>query len=799
MRNFLMFLAMAATMSVLVSCDPDDGGDDNPTPSGETVTGALTEDVTWTADRIWTIEGRVIVPEGITLTIEPGTIVKGAEGNATTAAVLIVAQGGKLMAEGTAAEPIIFTSILDDIELGMTAGTNLTKEDKELWGGLIVLGKAPISAESESGDGSVSAIEGLPADEAYGVYGGTDIADNSGSMKYISIRHGGITIGEGNEINGLTLGGVGNGTTIENIEIYATLDDGIEFFGGSVDVTNAVVYFQGDDGIDIDQNWSGTLDNFVVVHGGTDTDEGLEIDGPENALNDGLFTLKNGFVATAGGDDPGTPADLKSKAQGTLDNILFSYTAGAALKFRSSYNDDCSGKTDALSNLVDGTLKIMNSQFSGVEVYTTSETCAVTVDDKRTAASAAVSASATGADLSAFSWTNAAEDLNIEVVSYEPVTKSGAIEADETWSADKIYVLDGRVIVTDGVTLTIEPGTVIKGKEGLESNASALIVARGGKLMAEGTADAPIVFTSVLDDILPGQKVGSNLTEEDKELWGGVIMLGNAPISAESESGDGSESSIEGLPADEAYGLYGGTDVADNSGSVKFVSIRHCGITIGEGNEINGLTLGGVGNGTTIENVEVYATLDDGIEFFGGSVNVTNALVYFQGDDGIDIDQNYSGTVDNFMVIHGGTDTDEGLEIDGPENALNDGLFTLINGTVMTAGGDDPGTPADLKSKAQGTIENVKFDYATDAELKIRASYTDNCSGKTDALSNLVDGTLKLTGSEFAGVKVYTTSDICTVAAGDQTAAEGAAVSATATGADATVFEWTAAAANDQL
>ena len=190
------------------------------------------------------------------------------------------------------------------------------------------------------------------------------------------------------------------------------------------------------------------------------------------------------------------------------------------------------------------------------------------------------------------------------------LTKSGTISADETWYSYNIYYLEGKVVVPDGVTLTIEAGTIIKGKEGIEANASALVVARGGKINAIGTADKPIIFTTELDNITFGQLADTNLTSTDNEKWGGLIILGKAPVST--ENGD-TEGNIEGLPADEDYAKYGGTAADDNSGTLSYVTIRHGGVTIGEGNEINGLTLGGVGNGTTINNIEIYATLDDGI------------------------------------------------------------------------------------------------------------------------------------------------------------------------------------------
>jgi hypothetical protein len=380
---------------------------------------------------------------------------------------------------------------------------------------------------------------------------------------------------------------------------------------------------------------------------------------------------------------------------------------------------------------------------------------------------------------------------------------SGELTVNQTWTADRIWELAAKVIVPEGLTLTIEPGTIIKGRTGTGSLATALIVARGGKIMASGTVTAPIIFTSVEDNIAVGQLAGSNLTFEDKEKWGGLIILGNAPISA--ENGD-TEAQIEGIPAEETYGLYGGSATDDNSGILQYVSIRHGGALIGEGNEINGLTLGGVGSGTLVDYLEVYATLDDGIEFFGGTLNVSNALVTYQGDDGLDIDQNYAGTVDNFVVFHGGTVTDEGLEIDGPEGTTHtDGLFTLRNGLVKSLGGDVTGSPADLKSKAQGTIDNVVFaNYITGKDLlKIRASYTNNCAdAKTDAFTHLTEAMplLNILNSNQVGVSVYTKSvaidaiTSCDVKSADQTAAMGAVnANANATGADITVFaNWTA-------
>jgi len=297
----------------------------------------------------------------------------------------------------------------------------------------------------------------------------------------------------------------------------------------------------------------------------------------------------------------------------------------------------------------------------------------------------------------------------------EIVAVTGAITSNATWTSDKIYQLNQKVVVDDGVTLTIEAGTIIKGSPGTGSLASALIIARGGKINAVGTPTKPIIFTSTSDNIEVGQTAGTNLDQNDRGLWGGVIVLGKAPCSL---SGDVTEQQIEGIPADDAFGLYGGNEPADNSGVIQYISIRHGGALIGEGNEINGLTLGGVGNGTVINNVEIVANVDDGVEFFGGTVNVSNILVWAQGDDGLDIDQAYNGTIDNSVVVLGDF-SDHAMEIDGGEGSTN-AKFTVQNvtliGNMVTSGGEY----ADFRSKAIGTTKNIyAYDFKASSDVEL--------------------------------------------------------------------------------
>ncbi len=776
--NLLPVITLVAILMTACSSD-DDNFNPNPEPGpiGEeiTKTGKISENETWTAENIYVLDGKVVVSEGATLTIEPGTIIKGAEGQESLASALVVDQGAKLMAEGTPSKPIIFTSVLDGIEPGQTTGT-LSNSDVGLWGGLIVLGKAPISV---NGDVQTAQIEGIPATEDYGQYGGSDAADNSGSLKYISIRHGGITIGADNEINGLTLGGVGSGTTIDHIEVVANQDDGIEWFGGSVNVTNALVWSQGDDGFDADQAWSGTLSNGVVIMGG-ESGTALELDGPEgSAATEAGFTMEN--ITLIGAGTSSKYADLRDGLIANLNNV-FAYGFGADATV--SINGE-----DTATELANDRVAFSDWEIvlpEGVTMDQVFEGDYNQGDEVKflSNAQAVGSQGTVGANMDVFSWTFAASKGAIATAPLgATITKSGSLTSDETWTSENIYILDGKVVVSEGTTLTIEPGTIIKGAEGQESLASALVVDQGAKLMAEGTAEAPIIFTSVLDGIEPGQTKGT-LSSSDVGLWGGVIILGKAPISV---NGDVQTAQIEGIPATESYGQYGGSDPTDNSGTIKYISIRHGGITIGADNEINGLTLGGVGSGTTIDYVEVVANQDDGIEWFGGTVNVTNALVWSQGDDGFDADQAWSGTLSNGVVVMG-TESGTALELDGPEgSATTEAGFTMENITLIGAGTSSK--YADLRDGLIANLNNVlAVGFGTDATVHINGA---------DTATELTNDRLVFSNWEIVLPQGLTIDQIFTgdFASEDQVKFTDNAISVDLTqatvGADVSVFEWT--------
>lgn len=328
----------------------------------------------------------------------------------------------------------------------------------------------------------------------------------------------------------------------------------------------------------------------------------------------------------------------------------------------------------------------------------------------------------------------------------ENIKVIGNISTNTTFETGKTYELQGRITVLDGITLTIEPGVIIKGQAGSGVNASCLLISRGAKLVAEGTVDLPIIFTSIADnitieDIRAGRYSSPNLTYNNQGLWGGLIILGKAPISASL-----SEIQIEGIPTTDMNGLYGGNDSLDNSGILRYVSIRHGGTNIGNGNEINGLTLGGVGSGTIIDNIEVIGNQDDGIEFFGGNVDVTNVVIWNSGDDAIDVDQSWGGSLENVIIICGDA-TDHAFEIDGGEGSYTD-VHYIRNASIM---GNELSELGDFRACAKGVYDGFYFfNFGNPLLTSGRCDLSlTNPSGSTCTVDNFSNGSLVFSNFEI--------------------------------------------------
>ena len=271
----------------------------------------------------------------------------------------------------------------------------------------------------------------------------------------------------------------------------------------------------------------------------------------------------------------------------------------------------------------------------------------------------------------------------------------GSISADRTLGADTEWELSGLVFVEPGVTLTIEPGTVIKGDK---ATTGTLVVKPGGKLMAQGTADAPIVFTSLAE---PGSRRAGD--------WGGVVVLGKAPINV-----PGGVAEVEGIAVADGSTRYGGTVADDDSGVLEYVRIEYSGVQISPDNEINGLTFGGVGSGTRVDHVMVHHTTDDCFEFFGGTVDAQHLICAYNGDDGIDWDFGYTGRLQFVAIVQDPTIADDanGFEADNDgDGSLNAPRSnpTIYNVSMCGQGSDNDKQQYGMlpRRSTRGTFANM--------------------------------------------------------------------------------------------
>ena len=310
------------------------------------------------------------------------------------------------------------------------------------------------------------------------------------------------------------------------------------------------------------------------------------------------------------------------------------------------------------------------------------------------------------------------------------------VDGSTTWSSDKTYILDGLVFVNPGATLTIEPGTVVKARPqndiSTEDGASALIVRRDGTINADGSADSPIIFTSTQDDL----EDDSDLGPTDRGLWGGVILLGKAPIS------EPQAVQIEGIP-DTENALFGGSDPADDSGTMRYVSIRHGGFSISgvSGDEINGLTMGAIGSGTTIEYIEVFSNLDDGFEWFGGTVHARNLAAAYCADDAFDWDTGFRGTGQFWFAVQSSDAAGRGGELDGfdlttDENADEFSDPVVTNATFIGSGvgaSPDGGNDFALRIRNGGASEWYNSIYTAYPDLAVRIDADDGANDRWQA------------------------------------------------------------------
>jgi hypothetical protein len=691
----------------------------------------------------------------VVLTVEPGAVLFGQSGGD----YIVVHRDAKIMAEGTKTSPIILTSLQDVNGEATEAGQ---------WGGVVILGNAPSNKCPTDGSDCALQVEGV---EEGAVFGGTDWEDNSGVLKYVVVKFAGYEIAPDNELNGITFGGVGSGTTVDYVQVHSNADDGVEFFGGAVNAKHLVLTANKDDSVDWDNGFKGKLQHVFIEHAANAGEGNRGIEGDNDGSSPGKEPQSNPTIAnmtiignnfdTADKDSEGIYLREGSAAQIFNTLITGPSEMGECLEFEGGDTssvtvDNANSNKIVMQNSVMACTNDENfkdakaadgSVLLDLESWFTAETSnsiltSILVDDSGIpdtnspliAAGAGqdvattqdawfdsvdyIGALDTGASndwrdgwafgfgggvITAIAETEGCPTGTTSITPADGTTTtceiSGKITNDLTLTSNNLYALNGPVFVGEdkdnSATLSIEAGTTIFGRTG----GDYLVVSRDSKIEASGSQSAPITFTSSED--IAGEATGAG-------QWGGIVILGNAQ--SNKCPTDGSDCSLQVEGAEEGA-VFGGTDDEDNSGTLRYVVVKHAGYEIAPDNELNGVTFGAVGSGTKVEYLQVHENADDGVEFFGGTVNLKYVVLTANQDDSVDWDNGYRGNMQYVLVKH---DADNGAANRGIE-ADNDGStpakqpqsnptianMTIIGNAFTTADKDSEGVYLREGTKAQ--------------------------------------------------------------------------------------------------
>ncbi|WP_299578367.1 hypothetical protein [uncultured Sunxiuqinia sp.] len=610
----LLFVLFAIVLLGFAGCN-----EDNPTPEvpeeNSNLEGEVTTDMVLDANTKYSLTGALIVKAGGSLTIPAGTVIEAVGGQIS---YIAVAQDAKIFINGTASAPVVMTSS------DKTSGS---------WGGLVVCGKAPTNKSDASAGAEVS---GLP-------YGGNVADDNSGVINYLRVEYTGFNYSDTKQFNGVSFFGVGSGTEVDYVVSYMGKDDGIEFFGGTVNASHLVSVGSDDDGIDFADGWSGTGEYWVALNS---TKSGIE--GSNNGDNGAATPMTNATLRNLTVYGMGEkPFYLKEGAgQVTVDNLVIGGLV--ASKEQSMFYAD-GDDADAAARIAAGDVVVTNARFVDLVGAQTKAMDGLTIGENPAATGAGNGIEKPDWMPDALNQVNESTTVFGDAPTGGEVALSGDITTDVVLDAGTAYKLTGALVVKAGASLTIPAGTVI---EAIGGQISYIAVAQDAQIFINGTADAPVVMTS--DDPTPGS-------------WGGLVVCGKAPTN-KSDASAGAE--VSGLP-------YGGNVADDNSGVINYLRVEYTGFNYSDTKQFNGVSFFGVGSGTVVDYVVSYKGKDDGIEFFGGTVDASHLVSVYSDDDGIDFADGWSGTGENWLSLYS---TKSGIE--GSNNGDNAEATPMTNATL---------------------------------------------------------------------------------------------------------------------
>ncbi|MAP95814.1 MAG: hypothetical protein CMK07_12760 [Ponticaulis sp.] len=610
-------------------------------------------------------------------------------------------------------------SALNDEEVGSNL---ISGSEQGLWGGLVINGFAPINACTDATAVGGSADCEKSGEGASGLFGGDNAADSSGSINYLRVEYAGSRLTNEDELNGIAFQGVGNGTDVDYVQVHNNLDDGIEWFGGTVNAKHVVITGAGDDSLDWTDGWQGKL-QFAAVYSNNPTSDdprGIEADN-RNGENDKTpmsnpsisnFT----FVGTTGNQQG---ILLRRGTAGSVVNgVVTGYTPGIDVDDAVTFANYDAGDLVIESLLIDSSQPFA-TDGDGVPAFTADNNIATrstSLTDRFFPGSSelTVPPAQPPADEQDFFGTTIdyvgafgpTEDVDNNWASFAlagsllpeqaPATcPSNTTDSGETLDGKTLCVVDatqlpngiftGDLNLTDGDELIYEvTGTLFIGNDRgpdpanppagsvagslnieagvtvvFEGNDDYIVISRGSQINSNGTAANPVVFTA--KGVVDGTV---EQTTSLKGVWGGLVVNGRAPINAcaDATAVGGTidcEKSGEG-----ASGLFGGATPTDDSGQLFYTRVQYAGVRLTNEDELNGIAWQGVGSGTEADYIQVTNNLDDGMEWFGGNMSASHVVITGVGDDSLDWTDGWQGSVQYAIVYPGVLGVDGGMSDD---------------------------------------------------------------------------------------------------------------------------------------
>ncbi len=741
--------------------------------SGSTI---VTTDINIPANTTIAIRGPVFIGSdtanggtAAVLTVGEGVRFFGASASGTATATddyMVVSRGSRIEAVGTASNPIRFTSRakLNDEETGSSITEASTTAQ---WGGLVLNGFAPINAcSSATATGGTAECE-KSGEGSSGLFGGDQANDNSGTLQYVSVEYAGSRLTTEDELNGIAFQGVGSGTTVDHIQVHNNLDDAVEWFGGTVGVKYFVATGTGDDSIDWTDGWSGKL-QFAVVRSTNPSSEdprGIEADNLNNANAAEPFSnpsISNVTLVGTTGNQQGVL--LRRGTKGRLVNtIVTGFESGLDVDDTQTFTNYNDGDLVIESLFLDNPTNFTNDS-DGVPTFPASANIRTgnnTLTDEffpgQQELNVPVSTVLSGDSffdttdyIGAFAptetvtsnWASFAQPGTLfpetEANCPSGTTQNGTLDSKKlcvisganaitsdlhlTNGDQLIYELSGAVFI--GVDQGADPANPVAGSAATdltidagvtvvaEGNDDYLVITRGSKILSNGTASRPVVFTS--KDKIAGT---GTFDQDTKGLWGGVILNGRAPINACSDAGATGGSVDCEKSGEGSSGFFGGASSDDDSGQIFYTRVEYAGVRLTNDDELNGIAFQGVGSNTEVEYVQVYNNLDDCFEWFGGTVSAKHMLATGCGDDQFDWTDGWQGSL-QYGIAYGGVSSATGGISEDPrglegDNLNNDNAATpvstpRISNITIIAGGDvNADTGAVLRRGMMGTVANA--------------------------------------------------------------------------------------------